>query len=453
METLFPYQVIGANWLAKKKVALLADEMGLGKSAQAISACDEVKSQKVLVVCPAVAKVNWLREFHKFGKQSRNFQIVHGYSTPIDPFISTIISYDSLVSGIFGLGHHYDTLIIDEVHLLKSLDAKRTKVVFGKDGIVRRAKRVWALSATPAPNDVSELWVILYTFGATKLNYFDFINHYCEVEMGNYGPKILGNKKENLEELKKILGGVMLRRKKEEVMKELPPISYSDVVVEPGEVDIELTKDFIQYAFPEDRRDVLQEQLNKDYEDVSNIIERFGERGDKTIIMLEAMAKSVSTLRRYNGLQKLAPVIELIKQELKSKAYDKLVIFAVHRDVIEGLRQGLMEFNPVTLYGGTPAEQRQRNIDRFQKVKKTKIFIGNIQAAGTAITLTAAHQVIFVEQDWVPANNAQAAMRCHRIGQTKPVFVRFIGIANSIDNQIASILRRKTKQLTELFDT
>jgi SWI/SNF-related matrix-associated actin-dependent regulator 1 of chromatin subfamily A len=91
-------------------------------------------------------------------------------------------------------------------------------------------------------------------------------------------------------------------------------------------------------------------------------------------------------------------------------------------------------------------------VDRFQNDPKCRVFVGNIQSAGTSITLTAAHQVLFVEQSFVPGDMAQAAMRCHRIGQTKPVTVRFVGLANSIDQFIAEMIRRKTAEIGALMD-
>jgi SNF2 family DNA or RNA helicase len=128
------------------------------------------------------------------------------------------------------------------------------------------------------------------------------------------------------------------------------------------------------------------------------------------------------------------------------------VIFAIHRDVIENMRVGLRQFGAVCLYGGTDPEKRQKNIDRFQNNPKCRVFIGNIHAAGTAITLTAAHHVTFIEQDWVPGNNAQAVMRCHRIGQENPVSVRFIVLDGTLDAKIGYILKRKTADLTHIFD-
>jgi SNF2 family DNA or RNA helicase len=152
------------------------------------------------------------------------------------------------------------------------------------------------------------------------------------------------------------------------------------------------------------------------------------------------------------GIQKYPAVADIIEEELKSNAYEKIVIFAIHQTVIEGMRQRLRKFKPVTLYGLTPVEKRQRNIDKFMKEKSCRVFIGNIQACGTNITLTAAHHVAFVEQSWVPDDNAQAAMRVHRIGQTNPVFVRFFGLANSFDDRLSEILKRKTRDKTKILE-
>jgi SNF2 family DNA or RNA helicase len=167
--------------------------------------------------------------------------------------------------------------------------------------------------------------------------------------------------------------------------------------------------------------------------------------------ILEAMAGSMVTLRRYIGMAKLPKVCEILDGELAMNQVDKIVIFAVHKDVIEHTRLKLAKYGAVTLYGGTPPEKRQRNIDRFMKDPKCRVFIGNIVAAGTGITLTSAHEVAFMEADWVPANNAQAAMRCHRIGQDKPVRVRFFSCEGSVDEDVMHTLKRKTAELAKIF--
>lgn len=468
---LFPYQELGGFWLSERSHAILGDEMGLGKSAQAIYAVDLLKLKRVIILCPAVARINWIREFQKFSVIPRNFITIESKTIPpIQSHQSIICSYDlahdlneylNTSSNTLTISnptptlkaHPFDALILDEFHYLKSIKTKRTAAVYGKNGLIRKTKRCYALSGTPAPNHPGELWPTLYTFGVTPHSYDAFVERYCSYY---YLPKkraicITGAKNEMLPELSRTINKIMLRRRKDEVMKDLPPIYFSDIVVPPGKVDLHVESSFIQYVYPHDKTKELEAKLEAERKLLSDLVTKTGFTMDgmKT---LEAISKSISTLRRYTGLQKVQAVADLVTEELTAKAYEKIVIFAIHRDVIENLRIKLSKFKPVTLYGGTPPQTRQKNIDKFQKTDRCRVFIGNIQAAGTAITLTAAHNILFIEQDWVPGNNAQAAMRCHRIGQTKPVYVRCAGLANSIDEKITQVIRIKARQLLVLFD-
>lgn len=445
---LFPYQKIGSEWLQTKKFALLADEMGLGKTAQAIIAADNINAERILVICPAVARQNWLLEFKKFSKQLRNWTVLT-QSTQSTSSDCVAVSYDLAHLNLKVLKRPWDLVILDEAHYLKNHSAKRTKAILGKEGIAHTAKRVWALTGTPTPNNPSELWPLLYTIGATKLPYDKFVKQYCTYRMASYGLQIYGAKQSAIPNLKRILSPILLRRRKAEVMKDLPSITYQDVVVEAGPVDEEIA--FIDYFFPHDRGSELHQKIDNERKLVTDIINTAQQMKDWAGA-LAAMATSVSTLRRYVGLQKLKPAADMIYEELESGAYEKVVIFAIHQAVIEGMRSKLQKFNPVTLYGKTPEEKRVYNIKKFQETKKCRVFIANIQAAGTAITLTAAHHVVFIEQDWTPGNNAQAAMRVHRIGQKYPVNIRFIALADSLDQKISNILKRKAKDITEIFD-
>lgn len=446
---LFPYQLIGAKWLSEKNFALLADEMGLGKSAQSIRAADTLFAKRILIVCPAVARRTWLQEFVKFSNARRSFYIIESreLSEPLKDK-SVICSFDLV--DVVPSDETFDVLIIDEAHYLKSISAKRSKLILGKQGLVHRAKRVWALTGTPAPNHAGELWPLLYVFGATPLPYDGFVEKFCTTIQTARGPKIIGNKSENIPVLRHLLSKIMLRRKKEDVMKELPPITYADITVEPGLVDIGTQSSFVQYCYPPERIHELNRILELEKKMVEEAT-RHTHLGAEGVKVLEALAKSVSTLRRYNGLQKVEAVADIIEEELTFGAYDKVVVFAIHRDVIEALRVRLSKFGAVTLYGGTDPEKRDKHVKSFQNNPKTRVFIGNIQAAGTNITLTAAHNVVFVEQEWTPGNNAQAAMRCHRIGQTKPVFVRVVSLSDSLDQRVNQVLKRKTRDLTEIF--
>lgn len=453
MTNLFPYQVEGADFLAATRHALLADEMGLGKTVQAIRGLDRIRAHRALIIAPSVARINWLREFQMWSESKLDVTVLTTLGDAIPNSGHVICSFDFAAENCERLcAHDWDALIIDEAHFLKSHDAKRAKAIMGVEGIIRKARRCWLMSGTPAPNHPGELWIMLFTFGVTKLKYDDFVNRYCVVVPTQFGRKVVSAKTDMIPELRQLLSKIMLRRLKKDVMKELPPISFGHVNVEPGLVDLEILPSFTQYFMPTDRRAELGAELKRQQDLLSSVEANMKPNVADKLTAVAAIADSVSTLRRYIGLQKCEPAIEIIKKELEAKAYEKIVIFAIHRDVIETMRVGLRDFGAVVLYGNTDPAKRQKNIDRFQNNPKCRVFIGNIMAAGTAITLTAAHHVTFIEQDWVPGNNAQAIMRCHRIGQENKVFVRFIVLDQSLDAKIGFIVKRKTEQLTQIFD-
>ncbi|WP_219909423.1 DEAD/DEAH box helicase [Nitrosovibrio sp. Nv4] len=433
--------------------------MGLGKSAQAITACDHIQALKILVLCPAVARVNWIREFAKFSTRKLSIGVVESGAATTNFINGLSCSYDLLLNKKISsalLSVSWDVLILDESHYLKATDAARSKIVLGTDGLVHKARRTWLVSGTPAPNHNGELWIMCYVFGLTKLSYESFLERYCIVERvavrtpgGHciWRDAIKGSK--NIDELKALIAPFILRRRKDQVLKDLPPILYTNVVVEAAEVDfMRWYPEVAAGVTPEAkmRQDIAEQQAAVDS------IAKVAQMGTDLITALGALQDRVQKSRRYVGLQKTPAIAEIIKAELAAKAYDKIVLFAWHRDVIVDLQERLKDFKPVTLFGGTDPDRRDKNIKKFQKDPKCRVFIGNIRAAGIAITLTAAHEVGFVESSWVPADNAQAAMRVHRIGQTKPVRCRFFALANSTDEKVQQVLKRKTRDTTRLFD-
>lgn len=444
----FAYQWDGAMFLSTGSSRLLADDMGLGKTVQTIMAADIIDARKVLVICPAIARFNWQNEFRRWGKRERDFKVILSAKDSNFTFEQSVICSFDFASEYREklVAHQWAAIIVDEVHMLKNHESKSTHSFFNaKNGLIKNAKYFWALSGTPAPNNISELWVMLRTCGITKLSFDDFVLRYCTWYTFNGRRVVTGTKKEMIPEIQQMLKPFMLRRKTVDVLKELPKIFMQDLIVEPGFVDTNASQSFVKYSFPIDRRDVLAGLLEKDEEKLRNT--------DITDInKLMAMAKSVSTLRRYTGTQKVENTVKIIKQEFEDKAYEKLVIFAVHKDCIDELLFQLHDYKPVVVYGGTPAVKREMRIHMFQNDPECKIFIGNIQAAGTNITLTAANEMILLEQSWVPGENAQALKRCNRIGSTKPLRVRVVGLANSMDQKIAEVLRKKINELAMLFD-
>ena len=445
MDPLFPYQQTGAAFLAARPRALLADDMGLGKSAQVIAACDLALAVNIVVVCPASGRINWQREFDRFSGFGRpSTALMKKGQAPLQSGVN-VVSWDLLASVEARLPDP-DALILDEAHYAKERKAARSKAAWR---LSKRSKALWCLTGTPAPNNISELWPMLYAFGAFTSDYWSFVRRFCVFHETPFGAKITGAKR--IPELKALLSKYMIRRKKEEVMADLPPIRFTDVVVEAEPFDEELVfPEYFMTSQGKSRSDLYE--MRDRQESAVKAMWTTAKTSEDRLRAVEGLARHVTTLRRYTGMLKVGQVSRIINEELATGAYDKIVIFAVHRDPIEMMRQSLRKWKPVTLYGGTDPAKRQKNIDRFQKDPACRVFIGQIVAAGTLITLTAAAQVAFLEASWVPAENAQAAMRCHRIGQERPVLVRFFGLAGSVDEDVQRALRLKTKVLAQVFD-
>lgn len=447
---LFPYQQTGAAWLpAGGRVKLLADEPGLGKTAQVVTAWEATGKRGAIVVCPSVARYNWAREFEMWS----------GYVPQVlvnlkDRAANRVVicSYDYARENAAELKLlRPGLLVLDEAHYLKGLETARTKAILGADGLVHAAERCWALSGTPMPNNPSELWPLFRVAGATILSFDKWCEKFCVGYHTAYGYKITGARKTALDELHTLIrdSGIMLRRTKQEVAMQLPPIYFEEVTVEPCLVDEDVCwPDYsMRHKLPE-----LHEKIKAERTMLETVVNTTGWKSRDGLAALSALSASVSTLRRYTGIQKVDGVVELLRGELEAKALNKVVVFAIHMHVIDGIREGLRNFGAVTIYGGTPPQKRQRHIDNFMKRKDCRVLVCNIHAAGTAINLTSAHEVVFAEQAWVPGDNAQAAMRCHRIGQTMPVRVRVVSLVDSIDQAVQRTLMRKARNIAAVID-
>jgi SWI/SNF-related matrix-associated actin-dependent regulator of chromatin subfamily A-like protein 1 len=413
---LFPYQKEGAAFLASKRTALLADDPGIGKSAQAITAAKALNAKCVVVVCPASVTANWANEFRKFwpgfdGAVIRSYDMVVRHGVPFTEF---------------------DVLIIDEAHFAKSKDAKRTQALFGKrcdgiGGLVERAQHIFCLTGTPSPNHPAEIWPMLRALAPELIQhhgrtmaYWTFVGQFCRTEENWLGHvQIKGGK--NLDRLKKTIAPFVLRRKKADVLRELPPIRFETLPLAGGGVD---------------------RGHSAEVKAIIMALERDGVEG------LAALAPHVAQLRRATGLAKVGPAGKWILDQLDG-GVDKLVVFAQHRDVLTQLRD--VYPGSVMISGETPQKDRGELVDMFQRDPAVRLFVGQLQAAGTGITLTAASDLLFVESSWVHDENVQAAMRIHRIGQNRACLARFATLAGSIDERIQAACARKMRDNAEIW--
>lgn len=423
---LYPYQEAGVQWLMRTPRGGLFDDQGLGKTVQAIIAADRLDLRRILVVAPSAVLFNWKREFQKWSPRRKVDVVTHGRAKLTDGPIVTVLSHALLLNeGIVEQLRGFDLVVLDEAHFFRNPTAKRTRAFFlGREAVARRAPRSWLLTGTPMPNNPTELWSMLAGIAPTRLahegrmlSYAQWRDRYCVLAPTGYGRgwKIVGA--QNTKELKQRLDGFALRRLKSEVL-DLPPIRFTTVGV--------------------DHEGMLVD--GGEFEATA--------RGLSPEDALEAVAReeSFSTWRRVCGVAKAAPAAELIANDLEG-GVAKAVVVCHHKEVMDHLAQKLNDYGVVQIRGGMSPAARDANVQSFQTEPTVRVVIVQIIAGGIGVTLTAASDVYFAEQSFVPGDNAQAADRCHRIGQKNPVLVRFLFLAGSVDEVLVDILARKTQMV------
>lgn len=447
-----PHQRDGVAWLSRRRTALLADEMGLGKTVQVVWACNAVKAQRIIVICPAIARNKWVDEWQAATQDDLPaFALLQKSETPLEKGL-TALSYDALQSEKLVakiVADRIDVLVLDEAHYCKNPDSKRTKIVY--QTIAKLAKRIWCLTGTPTPNYPHELWPMLRTLFPKALDgmsnsYDAFIKRFCTGYYDGYAYRVTGAK--NIDELRSRIQPYMLRRRKKEVIK-LPPLNYEMLYVDEGVVDWDLWFEPKRYG-PEEW---IVDEIKTNLTELERTLYRV-HKGTKPADYLESLSSNsaLTQTRRFVGMAKCDGVMEAAKKIVEKG--EKVVIFCWHRTVVQEyqLRCDQLGWKPLTIYGATPPKRRRRALRRFARYDNHPVFIGHIISAGTAIDLISASHVIMAEMDWVPANNAQAVMRVHRYGQTKPVNVHVAALRNCIDVKISRVLRDKADAITRLYD-
>jgi SWI/SNF-related matrix-associated actin-dependent regulator 1 of chromatin subfamily A len=310
----------------------------------------------------------------------------------------------------------YKILIVDEAHRFKNSKAQRSKATLS---LLTYFDRVVFISGTPMLNRPMELYGILDTAAPETIdfmNYFNFGKRYCAGFESKYGWDFSGAS--NVTELaEKVSPKFMLRIKKEDVLKELPPkteevlLIGDDLNAELAALDSEIIKSFSPL-------DLIKGQIS------------------------DGKELHLSTYRQKLGIFKVNESAKYIESILEN-GDEKILVFAIHKQVIAELTEILKVHNPLVITGDTAMASRDQIVHQFQNDPMKRLFVGNIQAAGLGITLTRATRVIFVEFSWTKADNDQAADRAHRIGQTDNVFVQYLCYKNSIDRAVLGAMLEK----------
>lgn len=437
---LRPFQRAAVEYIAEQGSCFIGDEQGIGKTAEALAAIHHLQAWPVVVLCLRVGKRVWQR--HVEGPlpyapdgwtPGRRVEVLDGIDPKPEAIAKlancdvAILTLDSLRAWGEILEEHLRprALVIDEAHRARGFKAKRTKAaqdlaaaVRGRDGLVLLA------TGTPVPNRPSELLSPLQMLGRLDElgGWRHFVTRYCAGEELDGRWQLDGSAHElELHEQLRVAG--YLRRRKAVVLPELPAYERKNVRVDLTNADA--------YA-------VLEGSLVQ-----------AAENGDG-----DALGQ-LPQLRRLTGEGKAEPAVEWTLRFLEETGR-KLVVFADHIDVqrhITGrLRDELGRAAVATFAAGTTAKAIHTAEDTFQE-GAARVAVCSLRAAGTSLTLTAAADVLVVEQTFVPSDEDQAVDRVHRIGQRADLVrvTRLIG-RKSIDEAQLRVLARKRKITTAIHD-
>lgn len=434
---LLPYQKAGVKYASASKRCFIADDMGLGKTLQAIATLEHTPdSYPAVVVCPPNLVLNWQKEYGKWLPERKVVTVGDRKTFPEHK------DFDVLVIGYSNISHwqkqikDFRSFVFDESHYIKSPTSQRTKAAIK---IARTAPQdgiILCLTGTPVTNRPAEYASQLDVLG--KLNTFGglwgFYRRYCGAFRDRFGQwNINGNS--NLDELnERLRGNCYIRRTKDQVLKDLPPVRHSNIIVSGS------ASAMAEYRKAE--RDIVEYLVER----AKQIALELGSSPGSAAVVARIKAEAnehlvrISVLRRLAAKAKMESVIEFI--ESHKEVGLKVVVAAHHRDIVDELAN---KFGGLKIQGGMLVEEVELAKSRFQEesVEDAPVIVLSIQAAKTGHTLTASQDVLFVELPWTPADVDQTYSRCHRLGQKGSVTATYLLCEGTVDEEIYGLISRK----------
>lgn len=429
---LYPFQEIGAAWLAPRLRGLLIDEMGLGKTPQALIAAPE--GAPVLVVCPASLKGNWSREAARW-RPDLQVTILAGrgsFRWPAQGEL-VVINYDilppdlkeikaTLAEGdLFTLPPRAEpapgtVIIADECHAIKgpkTLRTQRLRAMF--KAAWAAGGRAWGLTGTPLMNRQEELGSLLQSFGLFEEAFGSWPRYLrmMSAKKLHWGGFSWGKPSAAaIEGLRK----VMLRRSRIEVLPDLPTKTRQSIPV-----DIDNAAKTVLAA--------AAAAIEEAGIDLQAVIEEQKSLG----AAFEVIAKA----RKALATAKIPAMLGIIEEYEEEE--ELLIVFSAHRPPID-----ILKARPgwAVITGDTPNEERGRIVEDFQAGKLKGVGL-TIKAGGVGFTLTHSHHALFVDLEWTPAANSQAEDRICRIGQEKGCIIKVLVAPDTLDELVADLLRAK----------
>ncbi len=405
---LRPYQVEGVKFLLRRGLdAVLADEMGLGKTVMAIAAV-EAADEKALVVGPANVLYNWAEEIHRFTDERALVYHEGRFRGPTGArFLVT--TYDALRN----LPHDLDeiatrpVLVLDEAHYVRNPETLRAKLVRA----LPQTRRL-LLTGTPLVNSVEDYYELLRQVDATRWGSRSSFKETWLVDAQLFN-KYAQVRSATATLLQRAAADVMLRRRKDEVLADLPPRT---IAVRPHELPPDRLREYRQ----------LEARAEEAFRHPENEV---------------AVFAALHALRQHLAVSRIPAVLDRVRELLD--AGENVVVYSHYLKPLHELRDALGRDVAATLEGATPPRVRQDLARTFGKDGGPRVLLAQMEAGGIGLNFTAARNVLFVHFGWTPAVHAQAMDRVHRIGQDRPVLVEFFVTPDTIDERMVRILLRK----------
>lgn len=430
------YQKEGFQWLSTMNDlhfgGILADDMGLGKTIQIMSLLESNEDHFSIIICPASLILNWLDEFNKFsshlkvtcvmGNAKERKEIIQNYKE----FDVMITSYDyirkdyELYKGIV-----FDFIVLDEAQYIKNQKTKNAIAVKSLEG-----KQRFALTGTPIENSLAELWSIFDFLNKDYLyNYRYFKSHY-------EAPIVKDHDEEVQTQLQKLISPFVLRRTKNEVLKDLPDKVENTVLVDFSEEEKKLYLAHLAQA----------NQLLKTLDGSKDRIQILAMLTKLRQICCEPRIVFEDVKHKSSKMEACLNIIQTYKDNHK-----KIIVFSSFKSLLNLLAKELDKSHTsyYMLTGDTDKANRKGLVDAYQN-DDTTVFLISLKAGGTGLNLTAAEGVIHFDPWWNMSAQNQATDRAYRIGQKNKVFVYKLIMADSIEEKIQTLQAAK-KDLADRF--
>ena len=437
LQALRPYQTRGYEWIMTldglRMGGILADDMGLGKTIQTIAAIDRVHDRPdrlpSLIVAPTSLMYNWVNEFQRFAPHL-SVTLVQGNQPEREALLRRaaeeapdvlITSYPLIRRDIEQLSRmSFHFAILDEAQQIKNAQSVAARAVKKL-----QARTRLALTGTPMENHAGELWSLMdFCLPGYLPSYPRFLKRYQD-----------GN---SWDDLRTRIRPFLLRRIREDVLNELPPLMEHTMYCELTE-DQKKVYDAVLYQCRQRVDDILRSQgMNRGRTQILSAIMQLRQVCCHPSLCMEGYLGD-------SGKEEL--LMDIVPQAIQQ--HRRILLFSQFTTMLRLLEKRLRREGIETLYldGHTPTKERQELTERFNQGQGS-VFLISLKAGGTGLNLTGADMVIHYDPWWNPAAQDQATARAHRIGQDKPVTVFSLVTHNTIEEQVV----RMSENKRQLFD-